>query len=408
MTRTNKPRADHSLQFETLESRLPFSASPLSGATEFVASAAKGNAKLPYTYSVSGNTADVAVNLPLASSGLALVGGGTDVDAVFNWMGEKAVGGDFLVLRATGTDAYNRYIDRLVPSLDSVGTLIIPDRAAAMNSEVAAIINGAEAIFLAGGDQADYVNFWNDTPVENAIYNAVLRHASIGGTSAGLAVLGDIDFSATLDTITSAEALSNPLDTRIVSSLDSRFLSPNDSFVASSSTVLRYMDNVITDSHFMQRDRMGRLLTFMADNDAANFVDGQPLGIGVNEQTALLINFDGVTRVVGNAYTNKKLTATEEQRSAYILRGNTVNPAVSAGVPLVYSARVARANYDPEALSGPMGDVFDLDELLGSTSWNVPGLDTYDVFAANSRATLFDLSDLVYGEMLAKRRNKLA
>lgn len=408
MTRTNKFRADHSLYFETLESRLPFSASPLSAGTEFAASAAKGGVKLPYTYSLTGNTADVAVNLPLASSGLALVGGGTDVDAVFNWMGSRAGGGDFLVLRATGTDAYNTYIDRLVPSLDSVATLIIPDRATAMNSDVAAIINRAEAIFLAGGDQSNYVNFWNDTPVETAIYQAVLRHASIGGTSAGLAVLGDIDFSASLDTITSAEALSNPLDPRIVSSLDSRFLSPNDSSVAGSSTVLRYMDNVITDSHFMQRDRMGRLLTFMADNDAANIVDGQPLGIGVNEQTALLINYDGVTQVVGNAYTNRKLTATEEQRSAYILRGNTVNPSVSAGVPLVYSARVARANYDPEALSGPLGDVFDLDDLFGSTSWNVPGLDTYDVFAANSQATLFDLSDLIYGEMLAKRRAKLA
>jgi hypothetical protein len=169
------------------------------------------------------------------------------------------------------------------------------------------------------------------------------------------------------------------------------------------------VDNVITDSHFMQRDRMGRLLTFMADSDAANLLDRQPLGIGVNEQTALLVNFDGVTRVVGNAYTNRKLTATEEQRSAYILRGTTVNPTVSVGVPLVYSARVARANYDPEALTGPMGDVFDLDDLFGSPSWNVSGLDTYDVFAANSKVMLFDtLSDLIYGEMLAKRRAKLA
>jgi cyanophycinase len=404
-----KSTANHSLHFETLESRLPFSASPLSVGTELVASAAKGSVKLPYTYSVRGNTADVAVNLPIASSGLALAGGGVDVDEVFNWMGSRASGGDFLVLRATGTDAYNTYIDGLVPSLDSVATLIIPDRAAAMNSAVAAIINGAEAIFLAGGDQANYVNFWNDTPVETAIYNAVLRNSPIGGTSAGLAVLGDVDFSATLDTITSAEALSNPRDNRIVSALDSRFLSPNDSVVSGlSSTVLRYMDNVITDSHFMQRDRMGRLLTFMAYSDAENLVDGQPRGIGVNEQTALLINFDGVTRIVGNAYTNKKLTATEEQRSAYIVRGNTVMPTVPAGVPLSYSATVARANYDPEALGGPRGDVFDLDVLFGSTSWTVPGLDTYDVFAANGAVTLLGYSDLIYGEMPAKRRARLA
>jgi hypothetical protein len=124
----------------------------------------------------------------------------------------------------------------------------------------------------------------------------------------------------------------------------------------------------------------------------------------VNEQTALLINFDGVTRIVGNDYTNNKLTATQEQRSAYILHGNTVNPNVSAGAPLIYSARVARANYDPEALSGPQGDVFDLDDLFGSKSWTVPSLETYDVFAANIAVTLVDYSDLIYGEMLAKRR----
>jgi hypothetical protein len=75
---------------------------------------------------------------------------------------------------------------------------------------------------------------------------------------------------------------------------------------------------------------------------------------------------------------------------------------------LIYNARVARANYDPEALSGPMGDVFDLDYLFGSTSWTVPGLDTYDVFAANIAVTLVDFSDLIYGEMLAKRRARLA
>jgi len=38
------------------------------------------------------------------------MGGGTDVDAAFEWMIERAGGGDFLVLRTTGTDAYDPYI----------------------------------------------------------------------------------------------------------------------------------------------------------------------------------------------------------------------------------------------------------------------------------------------------------
>jgi cyanophycinase-like exopeptidase len=44
-------------------------------------------------------------------------------------------------------------------------------------------------------------------------------------------------------------------------------------------TILKYMDNLITDSHFMQRDREGRLLTFMANMDARDRVLGLPRAI---------------------------------------------------------------------------------------------------------------------------------
>ncbi|CAF4186842.1 unnamed protein product, partial [Adineta steineri] len=47
--------------------------------------------------------------------GTALVGGGKDVDEVFQWMIKKAGGGDFVVIRASGTDAYNSYIYSLGP-----------------------------------------------------------------------------------------------------------------------------------------------------------------------------------------------------------------------------------------------------------------------------------------------------
>lgn len=41
------------------------------------------------------------------SGGSVLMGGGTDVDAAFEWQISRAGGGDFLVLRESGTDAYN-------------------------------------------------------------------------------------------------------------------------------------------------------------------------------------------------------------------------------------------------------------------------------------------------------------
>jgi len=73
-----------------------------------------------YSYFCVGNCkASVA---PEGLPGLVLMGGGTDVDAAFKWMVAKAQGGDFVVLRSTGTDAYNEYIFEQISnkSLNSV------------------------------------------------------------------------------------------------------------------------------------------------------------------------------------------------------------------------------------------------------------------------------------------------
>ncbi|MFT3893393.1 MAG: cyanophycinase [Anaerolineales bacterium] len=118
------------------------------------------------------------------------MGGGTDVDAAFQWMIGKSGGGDFVVIRVTGTDAYNPYIFDL-GTVDLVETIIIKNRAAASDSFVVDKIRNAEALFIAGGDQSDYVNLWKGTPVEDAIHYLVTRNVPIGGTSAGLAVMGE-------------------------------------------------------------------------------------------------------------------------------------------------------------------------------------------------------------------------
>ena len=63
---------------------------------------------------IVGNPADAQPAQTL-SPGLVIMGGGTDVDAAFQWMCERAGGGDFVVIRTTGTDAYNPYIQELCP-----------------------------------------------------------------------------------------------------------------------------------------------------------------------------------------------------------------------------------------------------------------------------------------------------
>ena len=100
----------------------------------------------PYRYYRVGSRTDIQVH---PRTGYALMGGGTDLDDAFRWLCDRADGGDFLVIRAAGTDAYNPYIQGLC-HLNSVATLIIPDRAAASDPFVTATITHASAVFIAG------------------------------------------------------------------------------------------------------------------------------------------------------------------------------------------------------------------------------------------------------------------
>lgn len=302
-----------------------------------------GNTSTNFEYFVTGNSADLPVaSLPATSGGLALAGGGTDVDALFTWMAGKAGGGDFLVIRATGTDAYNPYIYSdlgLSAALDSVATLVIKNSAGANDPFVVQKVSEAEAIFIAGGDQSDYIKYWKGTALESAINTAVeSKHVPIGGTSAGLAVLGDFDYAALKGSVTSTEALKNPYDSRVT--IDTGFITP----VEAPTSVLKYLDNVITDSHFLQRDRMGREMTFMARVDKNYLPAGEvPRGIAINEQTALLVEADGSAMVIGNPTSDPVAAA----RSVYFLQGPTssTSPTIlSAKGKLTYTVHVARVD----------------------------------------------------------------
>ena len=133
-----------------------------------------------FQYFRLGNKEDVQTR---PRGGTAMMGGGTDLDEAFRWLCEKGNGGDFLILRASGDDDYNDYVNKLC-KLNSVATLILPDRAAAEDPAVAEIMKKAEVIFISGGDQAHYIRAWKGTPVEDAMNAHVAAGKPIGGTSA--------------------------------------------------------------------------------------------------------------------------------------------------------------------------------------------------------------------------------
>jgi cyanophycinase len=237
-----------------------------------------------YSYDRVGNTADVA---PQTTRGVVLMGGGTEVDSSMRKLCAWANDGDFLVIRATGTDAYNPYLQDLCPGLNSVATLVIPSKSAAADQFVAQTIRAAEAIWIAGGAQDDYINYWTGTPVQDELNASISRGVPIGGTSAGLAVLTQYVYSALGSKgVTSAQALADPYN---------RYITLASDFVS-----LPALAGVIGDTHFVTRDRMGRALAFLCRIANASW-DDAPRAIAVDEGTALEIPADGPATVASNA-----------------------------------------------------------------------------------------------------------
>jgi cyanophycinase len=299
-------------------------------------------AKPSYQYYVVGSSSDVVRS---SSPGTVLMGGGSDVDAAFQWMIGKSGGGDFVVIRASGTDAYNPYIYGL-GTVDSVETLIITSRTAASDPFVVNKIRNAEALWIAGGDQSNYINYWKGTPVADAInYVANTKGAPVGGTSAGLAVLGQFIYTGATGSVTSSQALSNPYH---------RYVTLDRDFVQ-----IANLGGVITDSHFVARDRLGRLVTFLARIIRDGWASSVR-GIGVDEATAMLVNPDGSATRVGSG-------------AVYFLSSNGVPQVCADRTPLTYTGLAVYkvsggATFNLATWSGSGGTAYTVSANAGALS----------------------------------------
>ena len=217
--------------------------------------------------------------------GLMLVGGGDWPHDAFRWMIEKAGHGRIVILRASGTiEAQDEFFKDL-GGITAAQTLVFEDRRAASDPRVLEIVRKADGIFIAGGDQANYVRFWKGTPLNEALNQHVRDGKPLGGTSAGLAIMGAYSYGA-MDggSLVSEEALKNPMGPAVT--LVDDFLE----------LPLLPAHQVITDSHFGARDRLGRLITFVARLSKEQS-SAEIKGIGVDEYTALCIDGEGVGKV---------------------------------------------------------------------------------------------------------------
>ena len=229
-----------------------------------------------------GKTGSVTDKVTTTTGGTVLMGGGTDVDAAMQWMIGKSGGGDVVVIRSTGTNAYNDYLYGL-GTVNSVQTLLIDTTAEGDNACVAETIKHAEMLFIAGGNQQDYVDYFKGRAVGAAInYLIATKHVPVGGTSAGMAILGQYYHPG--GAAEDSTVLQNPTAIAI-----------GNNFVVNPVLV-----NVVTEPHFTQRSRQPRLTSFLASMNYNYAVSWQTeRSIACDEATAYAVDTTGAGKIFG-------------------------------------------------------------------------------------------------------------
>jgi cyanophycinase-like exopeptidase len=168
--------------------------------------------------------------------------------------------------------------------VNSCTTLVIRDAADVADPAVVAAVNQGEVIYFRGGNQCNFVQ-WRGSPVMSAVQALVQRGGGTGGGSAGLAIQGALAvYDGCKGSVNSAMALAEPFRPSM-SFTDRLFDWPG-------------LEGTLTDSHFVKRDRMGRMLAFLCRQLAAGDID-QVWGLGINEGAAVLIDRHGLGTIFG-------------------------------------------------------------------------------------------------------------
>jgi cyanophycinase len=257
--------------------------------------------------------------LPPHGPGLVLMGGGPTVDPALVWMHDTIVGshgrrgGDIIVLTAGSGDIWTPYLMKVAP-FNSVRTIQIgPAATAADLARAADYVNQAQGVWFSGGDQAHYVK-WKGSALIAAVQRLYDRGGVVGGTSAGLAILGDYVFDSV-----AADKLNGGVNVATADAV-ADLSEPSISFTHGlfSFPPLRH---IITETHLVQRNRLGRLVAFLARLQS---VTHRPLmGVAVNVGSAIVIDRHGMGTL--------KL---EHRRGEALLVRLTEKTPIIAGKPL--------------------------------------------------------------------------
>ena len=151
----------------------------------------------------------------------------------------------------------------------SIEVMDIRDREHSEEPSWKTVMDACTGVFMTGGDQVRLCGLLADTPlVDRLRQRAQLGEITLGGTSAGAAVMGHHMIAGG----GSGE-------------------SPNRSLV-DMATGLGILPEIIVDQHFHNRNRMARLMSAMA-------MQPDRVGLGVDEDTCALFEESSIFRVIG-------------------------------------------------------------------------------------------------------------
>lgn len=164
-------------------------------------------------------------------------------------------------------DEYKHIFEEL--GVRNIRILNIRERKDAYDRSNAQIIQDAALVFFTGGDQLRITSLIGGTPIYLIMKNVYEKGCIFVGTSAGASVM-----STTM--IVTGPNEESPKKCTLK-------MAPG----------LGMIKDVIIDQHFAQRGRIGRLLVGIAENP-------QSLGIGIDEDTAIVVNEQGEFKVIGS------------------------------------------------------------------------------------------------------------
>jgi cyanophycinase len=191
-------------------------------------------------------------------------------------------------------------------------------REEANDEATAALMRTATGIFLTGGNQLKLASIIGGTQLADAVHAAFRSGAVVAGTSAGASAMSS-------HMIAFGTSGSTPKQR-----------------MAQVAAGLGVLPGVIVDQHFQQRNRIGRLLSLVAQNPSL-------LGLGVDEDTAGIVGPDRVMEVIGRGSITV-VDGSASETDAWDVRGHRpvmISNVVLHSLPAGYRFDLARRRTVP-------------------------------------------------------------